>query len=54
VTDPRDGTETGPGILETSLVLGLAILLAAVIVTFFGGWVADMVGLLMDAAHGGR
>ena len=24
VTDPRDGTETGPGILETSLVLGLA------------------------------
>jgi hypothetical protein len=54
VTDPRDCTETGPGILETSLVLGLAILLAAVIVTFFGGWVADMVGLLMDAAHGGR
>jgi hypothetical protein len=54
VTDPRDGTETGPGILETSLVLGLAILLAAVIVTFFGGWVADMVGLLMDAAHGAR
>ena len=54
MTGPRDGTETGPGILETSLVLGLAILLAAVIVTFFGGWVADMVGLLMDAAHGAR
>ena len=29
------------------------MLLAAVIVTFFGGWVADMVGMLMDAAHGG-
>ena len=54
MTDPRDGTETGPGILETSLVLGLAILLAAVIVAFCGGWVADMVGLLMDAAHGAR
>jgi hypothetical protein len=54
VTDSRNGAETGPGILETSLVLGLAILLAAVLVTFFGGWVADVVGMLMDAAHGGR
>jgi hypothetical protein len=54
VTDARNGAETGPGILETSLVLGLAILLAAVLVTFFGGWVADVVGMLMDAAHGGR
>jgi hypothetical protein len=53
VTDPRDGVETGPGILETSLILGLAVLLAALIVAFFGGAVADIVGLLMDAAHGG-
>jgi hypothetical protein len=54
VTDPRGGAETGPGILETSLVLGVAVLLAIVIVTFFGGALADVVGLLMDAAHGGR
>ena len=53
MTDPRDGVETGPGILETSLILGLAVLLAALIVAFFGGAVADIVGLLMDAAHGG-
>jgi len=54
VTDPREGAEIGPGILETSLVLGLSVLLAAVLVTFFGWWVADVVGMLMDAAHGGR
>ena len=32
VTDPRDGAENGPGILETSLVLGLAVLLASLLV----------------------
>jgi hypothetical protein len=54
VTDGRDGAETGPGILETSLVLGLAILLAAAIVVFFGGTLADAIGVLVDAAHGSR
>jgi hypothetical protein len=53
VTEGRDGAETGPGILETSLVLGLSILLAAVIVVFFGGALADAIGMLVDAAHGG-
>jgi hypothetical protein len=58
VTDLRrggaGGTETGPGILETSLVIGLSLLLAAVILVFFGGFLADVIGLLVDAAHGGR
>jgi hypothetical protein len=45
--------ETGPGILETSIVLGLAVLLAAAIVVFFGGALADVIGMLVDAAHGG-
>lgn len=48
------GTEGGPGILETSLVLGSAVLLATVIVVFFGGALADAIGVLVDAAHGGR
>ena len=54
MTDGPDGAETGPGILETSLVLGLSILLAAAIVLFFGGTRADAIGVLVDAAHGGR
>ena len=47
------GGETGPGILETTIVLGLAIVLAIVIVVFFGGVLADAIGVLVDAAHGG-
>jgi divalent metal cation (Fe/Co/Zn/Cd) transporter len=54
VTSHPEGAENGPGILETSLVLGLAVLLAVVIVTFFGGILADAIGVLVDAAHGGR
>ncbi len=54
MTDGRDGAEAGPGILETSLVLGMAVLLAAVILVFFGGALADVIGVLVDAAHGGR
>jgi hypothetical protein len=51
----RDGAgDTGPGILETSLILGLAIALALVIVVFFGGTLAGAIGILVDAAHGGR
>jgi hypothetical protein len=46
--------ELGPGVLETSLVLGLAAVLAGAILAFFGGPLADLVGLLVDAAHGGR
>jgi len=47
------GGDAGPGILETTIVLGLAILLAVVIVAFFGGVLADAIGVLVDAAHGG-
>jgi hypothetical protein len=54
VSDLREGGDTGPGILETSLVLGLAVLLALVIIVFFGGVLADAIGILVDAAHGGR
>jgi hypothetical protein len=55
VSDAGDGAgEAGPGILETAIVLLGAILLAAAIVVFFGGALADAVGVLMDLAHGGR
>jgi hypothetical protein len=46
--------DTGPGIIETSLVIGLAGLLAVAILVFFGGSVADLIGQVVDAAHGGR
>jgi divalent metal cation (Fe/Co/Zn/Cd) transporter len=52
--DRREATEAGPGILETSIVLGLAILLAVAIIVFFGGALAHAIGVLVDAAHGGR
>ena len=48
------GSEGGPGILETSIVLGGAILLALVIIWFFGGVLAEAIGTLVDAAHGGQ
>ncbi len=54
MTHGRDGADNGPGILETSLVLGLAVLIAAIIVVFFGGALADAIGVLVDAAHGSR
>lgn len=50
----RTGAEGGPGILETTIVLGGAIVLALLIIGFFGGPLADTIGLLVDAAHGGR
>jgi hypothetical protein len=54
VTDGHGTGESGPGILETSLVLGLAVLLAAAILVFLGGPFADLIGILVDAAHGGH
>jgi len=54
VTSSRTPGETGPGILETSIVIGAALLLATVIVAFFGGELAQLVGMLVDIAHGGR
>ena len=50
----RSGAETGPGMLETTIVLGGAILLALLIIAFFGGPLADVIGTLVDAAHGSR
>jgi len=52
--DRREATEPGPGILETTIVIGLAILLALAIIVFFGGALAETIGVLVDAAHGGR
>ncbi len=53
MTGPQAGGETGPGILETTLILGLAVGLALVIIVFFGGALANAIGILVDAAHGG-
>ena len=50
----RLSAEAGPGILETTIVLGGAILLAFAIIVFFGGALAEAIGVLVDAAHGGR
>ena len=54
MTGRRAPGDTGPGILETSIVIGASLLLAGVIVLFFGGQLGQLVGLLVDAAHGGR
>ncbi len=51
--DRQSTAEAGPGILETSIVLGSTMLLAAVIVLVFGGTLAELIGILVDAAHGG-
>ncbi len=52
--DRHEAAEPGPGILETTIVIGLAILLALAIIVFFGGALAEAIGVLVDAAHGGR
>lgn len=54
MTGSRPSGDTGPGILETSIVIGAALVLAAIIVAFFGGQLAQLVGLLVDLAHGSR
>jgi len=45
-------TDPGPGIIETTVVFGLSAVLAAVILLAFGGQLADVIGLVVDAAHG--
>lgn len=54
MTDGHGPGEAGPGILETTIVLVLAALLAVIILVFFGGPFAHVVGTLVDVAHGGR
>ena len=54
MSDHATTADNGPGILETSIVLGGAVLLALAIIFFFGGQLADIIGVLVDAAHGGR
>jgi hypothetical protein len=46
--------DTGPGIIETTIVLGLAVLLAVVVVAVFGSPLAHLMGSLVDLAHGGH
>jgi hypothetical protein len=53
MTQAPERRDPGPGILETTLVLGLAGLLALIVVAFFGGPLAQVIGVLVDAAHGG-
>jgi hypothetical protein len=50
----RAGAEGGPGILETTIVIGGAVLLALLIIGFFGGALAEAIGMVVDAAHGGQ
>ncbi len=50
----RTSGDTGPGILETAVFIGAALLVAAVVVLFFGSQLAQLVGALVDLAHGGH
>ncbi len=50
----RSPRHAAPGVLETVIVLGGSLLLAGVIILFFGGTLGQVVGLLVDLAHGGR
>ncbi len=54
VTGGRASGDTGPGILETAIVIGAAALVAGVVVLFFGGQLAQIIGVLVDIAHGGH
>ena len=54
MSEGRAGRDLGPGILETSLILGLAALLTIVIIAFFGGPLSDIIALVVDAAKGDR
>ena len=54
MTGGRPSRDTGPGILETGIVLGASLLLAGIIILFFGGTLGQVVGLLVDLAHGGH
>ena len=54
MSDSRSSRDTGPGILETGIVLGASLLLAGIIILFFGGTLGQVVGLLVDLAHGGH
>ena len=46
--------DTGPGIIETTIVLGLAVIIAVLAVAFLGGPLAHLMGTLVDIAHGGH
>ncbi len=54
MTGGRTPGDTGPGALETAIVLGASLAFAVVVVVFLGGPLAQVVGLLVDVAHGGR
>jgi hypothetical protein len=44
----RAGEAAGQGIVEYGLIIGGAALLAFVILVFFGGQLADIVGFITD------
>ncbi|HEX5827534.1 MAG TPA: hypothetical protein VFY23_08445 [Candidatus Limnocylindrales bacterium] len=54
MSDGTGSAEPGPGILETGIVLAGSVVLALAIITLLGGQLADVIGMLVDAAHGGR
>ena len=51
---PAQPRDTGPGALETALVLVLALAIAGVLLVFGSGWLADLVALIPEAGQGGR
>jgi hypothetical protein len=53
VIAPSERRDTGPGALETALVLVLTLAIAAIILLFFEGWLAELVAMMVNAAHGG-
>ena len=51
---PAEPRDTGPGALETALVLLLALVIAGVLLLFGSGWLADLVAIIPAAGQGGR
>jgi hypothetical protein len=46
--------DTGPGVIETTIVLGMAVILATVIVAVVGGPLGHLMSSLVDLANGGH
>ncbi len=54
MTGGRTPGDTGPGILETAIVIGASLIVAGIVVVFFGSQLAQLMGILVNLAHGGN
>jgi amino acid transporter len=54
VSAPAEPRDTGPGALETALVLALTVVIAGLLLLFGSGWLAELVAIIPAAGQGGR